>query len=61
MILNAASGCQAGTQGNIGKINTWCLGQTDRKIRIIVRFFFFPAASRTRMCDETFPEFIFGT
>lgn len=44
---------------NIGKINTWCLGQADRKIRIVVRFF--SAASRTRMCDETFSDFIFGT
>lgn len=43
---------------NIGKVNSWCLGQADRKIRIIVRFF---STSRTRMCDGTFPEFIFGT
>lgn len=44
---------------NIRKINTWCLGQADRKISIVVGGF--SAASRTRMCDETTSEFIFGT
>lgn len=44
---------------NIGKINTRCLGQVDRKISIVVGDF--SAASRTRMYDETTSKFIFGT
>lgn len=44
---------------NIGKINTQCLGQVDRKISIVVGDF--SAASRTRMYDETTSKFIFGT
>lgn len=60
MILNAEwlSGRQV-LMENIGKINTRCLGQVDRKISIVVGDF--SAASRTRMYDETTSKFIFGT
>lgn len=43
---------------NIGKINAWCLGQADGKIRGVV---FCSAASETRMCGKTSSEFSFGT